>query len=219
MTTPHDKMRELWTEHVVWTRNVIISALAGLPDLKAVLTRLLANQQDIGAVFGQAFGSQAGDALTALLTDHIQISVKLVVALKKGDTVAAEQAKQQWFANADAIAALLQQLNPTWTDARQMLITHLQLTSAEVAARLAADWPADVQAFDRVLKQAWAMADALSAGLPQQQAMGAFAPGYPNREYKTECKIADQIWDDEAQSFICVNPTERLNWFMKNQGR
>jgi len=41
-------MRKLWEDHIVYTRNYIISALAGLGDADAVAQRLLKNQDDIG---------------------------------------------------------------------------------------------------------------------------------------------------------------------------
>jgi hypothetical protein len=44
----HDEMRKLCEDHIVWTRNVIISFQADLPDLNAAIGRLLQNQADIG---------------------------------------------------------------------------------------------------------------------------------------------------------------------------
>ena len=41
-------MRQLWEEHIVYTRNFIISALAGLDDTDKIAERLLRNQDDIG---------------------------------------------------------------------------------------------------------------------------------------------------------------------------
>jgi len=41
-------MRELWEDHVVWTRQVIVAIIAGTPDTDAALARLLRNQADIG---------------------------------------------------------------------------------------------------------------------------------------------------------------------------
>src|SRR5687768_18045264 len=37
-------MRDLWADHVVWTRNYIIAAASGSPDAQAAANRLLANQ-------------------------------------------------------------------------------------------------------------------------------------------------------------------------------
>ena len=41
-------MRKLWEDHITYTRNYIISALAGLEDGNVVAQRLLSNQDDIG---------------------------------------------------------------------------------------------------------------------------------------------------------------------------
>ena len=43
-----DDMRKLWEDHIIWTRQVIVSLFADLPDLNFALNRLLQNQTDIG---------------------------------------------------------------------------------------------------------------------------------------------------------------------------
>src|SRR2546423_14582534 len=43
----HDRMRELWTDHVVYTRNFIVSAAAALPDTAEAAQRLRRNQDAI----------------------------------------------------------------------------------------------------------------------------------------------------------------------------
>ncbi|MFZ0514035.1 MAG: hypothetical protein WAM14_20680 [Candidatus Nitrosopolaris sp.] len=39
--------RDLWLDHIVFTRNYIISFVAGLPDTNVVTQKLLKNQEDI----------------------------------------------------------------------------------------------------------------------------------------------------------------------------
>src|ERR1041384_8360788 len=62
-------LRKLWEDHIVYTRNVIISALAGLPDQGAVTARLLRNQDDLGDAIKPFYGNAAGARLTALLRE------------------------------------------------------------------------------------------------------------------------------------------------------
>ena len=78
----HDSMRELWVDHVVYTRNVIISAAAGLPDTGVVVERLLQNQDEIGNAIKPYYGEAAGSQLTALLRSHIQLAGRVLVAAK-----------------------------------------------------------------------------------------------------------------------------------------
>lgn len=75
----HDAMRELWTDHVVYHRNSIISAAAGLPDTAHVAQRLLRNQDDIGNAIKPYYGDAAGNQLAALLRGHIQHAGRVVM--------------------------------------------------------------------------------------------------------------------------------------------
>ena len=73
-------LRKLWSDHVIWTREYIVAAVAGTPDAGAAAERLLTNQEDIGAAVAGFYGQAAGDRLTELLKEHIMIAVDLVEA-------------------------------------------------------------------------------------------------------------------------------------------
>jgi len=79
-------MRKLWEDHITYTRNYIISALAGLPDTDAVAQRLLKNQDEIGDAIKPYYGGDAGGRLSALLRDHIMIATEVVKAAKANNT-------------------------------------------------------------------------------------------------------------------------------------
>ncbi|MBD0369823.1 MAG: glycosyltransferase, partial [Pyrinomonadaceae bacterium] len=159
-------MRKLWEDHITWTRVFIISAAADLPDKATATNRLLQNQVDIGNAIKPYYGDAAGEKLTALLKEHITTAAEVVTAAKANDTAKMADANKRWFANADAIAAFLSGANPkNWPNAEmtKMMHEHLNLTTAEVQARLKGDWAGDVAAYDKVHEQILSMADMLSA--------------------------------------------------------
>jgi hypothetical protein len=65
-------MRQLWEDHIVWTRLAIISLTTGSPDTEATVARLLKNQIDIGNAVKPFYGKAAGDKLTSELRRHIR---------------------------------------------------------------------------------------------------------------------------------------------------
>ena len=163
-------MRKLWEDHVTWTRQFIVSAIAELPDTDAAAGRLLQNQADIGAAIATFYGGEAGSHLTELLRGHILVAADLVAAAKAGDTAALEQQQADWDANAVEIAEFLAAANPAWPvdTLIDMMREHLDGTVAEAVARLDGDWEADIAAYDRVHTHILLMADALTAGIIQQ---------------------------------------------------
>lgn len=163
-------MRSLWEDHVIYTRNYIISSLAGLPDSDAIAQRLLRNQDDIGNAIKPYYGNDAGAKLTSLLRDHISIAAEVVKDAKMNDTKALELAQKKWQDNAIAIAAFLSSANPDWSkeDLQKMLLMHLDLTTEEVVARLHNDWNKDISAFDKGEAHMLKFADVLSNGIIKQ---------------------------------------------------
>ena len=165
------EMRKLWEDHIGWTRHFIVSALADLPDKQAATDRLLQNQKDLGNAIKPFFGDAAGTKLTGLLEEHILIAADIVTAAKAGDASKLDADKKRWTANADQIATFLSGANPKhWPAAemKSMLADHLRTTTAELEARLAKDWKADVAAYDKVHEQALEMADMLTDGIIKQ---------------------------------------------------
>ena len=163
-------MRKLWTDHVVWTRDYIIAALADAPDAPSGLNRLMKNQEDMGNAVAKFYGDAAGKQLTTLLKEHIAIAGDLVKAAKAGDKAAQKAADDRWQNNATQIAGFLSKANPNWPRAtlEEMMKKHLSTTTDEVVARLTKNWDADVRAFDAVYDHILHMSDALSDGIIKQ---------------------------------------------------
>lgn len=166
-----NEMRKLWEDHIVWTRQFIVSSVADLPDANTAATRLLANQDDIGDAIKPYYGEDAGEALSSLLHDHILIAADILDAAKRGDSAGVEEANARWHANADEIADFLAAANPKqWpqADMREMMAGHLEWTLNEAVARLNQDWDADVAAYDHVHVDILHMGDMLSIGIIKQ---------------------------------------------------
>ena len=171
----HDEMRRLWEDHITWTRLFIVSATDDLPDAAATTQRLLRNQDDIGDAIKPFYGRAAGERLTALLREHINIAAELLGAAKAGDQAAVDRHNSAWYRNANQIADFLSKANPLqWPrrEMRSMMREHLDLTLTEAVAHLQRDHRADIRAYNRIHRQILAMADMLSDGIAAQ---------FPNR--------------------------------------
>ena len=167
----HDAMRKLWEDHITWTRMVIVSTFADLPDQGPTVQRLLQNQEDIGDAIKPFYGDAAGEQLSALLRDHILIAAEILQAAEDEDDAALEDAIERWYANADDIAEFLNAANPeNWPleEMRAMMREHLDLTLQEAVAYLNGDYSASIDFYDQVHIQALEMADMLSEGIIRQ---------------------------------------------------
>jgi hypothetical protein len=163
-------MRMLWEDHIMYTRNFIISSLAGLEDAGKIAERLLRNQDDIGNAIKPFYGEEAGTKLSALLRAHILIAADVVKAAKAGDAAGLDAANKKWYANADEIAAFLSGANPNWkrSDLENMLHKHLEYTTQEVVCRLKKDWAGDIAAYDKGHAHMLMFADVLTTGILMQ---------------------------------------------------
>jgi hypothetical protein len=170
----HDAMRKLWEDHITWTRLFIVSAATlpdNLPDTGPTADRLFANQDDIGDAFRPFYGDAVGDAVTALLDEHIQLAADIIAAAKAGDDSAVNEAVAAWYANANEIADALNGLNPKhWPqdEMRAMMKAHLDRTLEEAVARLQGRYEDDINAYEQIHADILEMADMLSDGIIAQ---------------------------------------------------
>lgn len=166
----HDQWRELWEQHVAWTRMAILGDLFDSPGLPDTLKRLLRNPTDMAGVMRRYYGADNADRFESLMRTHLLIAVDLVNAAKSGKNDAAAVAERKWYANADEIATFLSHLNPYWPyeAIQSMLYRHLGMTKDEAVAILKKDYKGSIEQYDRIEQQALEMADALPGGIIKQ---------------------------------------------------
>ena len=167
----NSEMRVLWSDHALWTRNVIINIVDDMPGTDQAVGRLLKNQEDIGDAIKPYYGETGGAGLTALLKEHIVIAADLLIAAKTNNMESFNTAHTLWYANGNDIAAYLNTANPDHfplSEWQEMMKVHLDLTLEEATARLQGDYEADVEAYDKVYAELMMMADMLSEGIALQ---------------------------------------------------
>jgi hypothetical protein len=173
-------------DHVIWTRQYVVSAIAAAPDGEAAAGRLLKNQEDIGNALVPFYGEEAGAAVTDLLKQHILIAVDIVDAALKDDQERFKAADHKWDVNSAEIAAFLSSANPFWPekDVQDLLSLHLNLTRREVVSRLQGEWREDVQSFDDILTEILTLADVLAAGI-----MNQFPDQFPRHTNRDQVEV------------------------------
>lgn len=160
-------MRMLWEQHVMWTRLVILSIIAGSPDEDVNTKRLLQNPGDFAQALRPFYGEEKAREFKDLFTSHLVIAAELVKAATAGKNAAAADAEERWYANAKEIAAFLASINPYWSKEvwQSMLREHLALTKSEAVDILTKDYASAVRVYDEIEKQALMMADVMTGGI------------------------------------------------------
>jgi len=158
------RMRDLWDEHVQYTRMAIVAFANGLPELDATVARLQQNQDALGAFFGERLGAAVGQKVAALLHEHIDGAVALLKAAKSGSGF--EQAYGAWRQNGIEIADALASTG-FWSQQalREAMLKHLETTVAEADAEIKGRWAESVAAYDVAREHALMMARVFSDGL------------------------------------------------------
>src|SRR5512136_657584 len=113
-------LRELWTEHVIWTRLFIMSVADNTTDKTVVTQRLLKNYDDMANAMKPYYGNDTGTKFGDLIEEHLLIAADLVMAAKAGNNTAASEAENKWYVNADKIAAFENSINPNWNKLAMM---------------------------------------------------------------------------------------------------
>lgn len=162
-----NRIRQLWGQHVYWTRFFIISTASDLDDLEPVTKRLLRNPKDFAELLAPFYGKKAANQFDKLFTEHLMIGAELVNAAKNGQTDKVNSARDRWYKNADEIAAFLSSIERCWDESkwRNMLYSHLKMTEQEATLRLQKNYTADIKIFEEIENEAFKMADYMFYGI------------------------------------------------------
>ena len=164
-------MHKLWADHMQWTFATVDAYFNNPGGLNAQLTRLLKNQEDIGAATVPFYGQAAGDQLTVLLNAHINGAIPVLEAAKNSDNAALTKAVADWHANAQEIADFLSAANPeNWEQAhmRTHMDDHITKTIDYSVALLQKNYDQAIIDYDIVYSDMMHMALSLSEGIGNQ---------------------------------------------------
>ena len=169
-----NRLRQLWEQHVYWTRFFIISTAAGLGDIEPVTNRLLQNPKDFAQLLIPIYGMKTANQFQELFTQHLMIAGDLVNAAKNGQVDQVNEARVKWYQNADEIAKFLSSINPRWEETkwRNMMHSHLEMTEKEATLRLQGHYADDIRVFNSIENEALQMADYMFYGLAKQGGRG-----------------------------------------------
>jgi len=165
-----NSVRLAWEQHVYWTRMLLVSIAEKLKDQNDVTNRLLQNPYDMAKIYAGYYTVEIAKKIAQLLTEHLQIGAALITALRDKKSAEADNLSRQWYINADKMVEMFSGINPYYKheELRKMFYNHLQLTTQEIAMRLAGNFKADIQAFGKVEQEALSMADYFSSGIMKQ---------------------------------------------------
>lgn len=165
---PKETMRKLFTDHAVYTKFYIESALSSLPDADVLATRLLKNQDEIGEYVGLTIGADKGKIMAGALREHIMLAAKVVGYLKIGDNNKKDMAISELFKNSAKVAAFLSSLNPTalpYNTVKEMFDRHNKYVLEIATLHKSGNYSQEILTFDSYYTHMLSLSDSLSAAL------------------------------------------------------
>ena len=150
---------------------VIIGILDDLPGTPQYTARLLTNYEDMEDALAPYYSHDDVEEFGDLLHDHLVIAANIVVAAKAGDSALVTTLLAQWNANADALAAKMNEMNPRqWPleSTRAMWHEHLNVTLDEAVKHLTGDFTGEIATWEMVHDGGLMMADLFSNGVMLQ---------------------------------------------------
>ncbi len=172
-----ENIRILWTDHLIWVRQFLISLIYRLRDLSYVTIRTLQNAVDFSTQLTPFYGMENAKLYEALLTERILLLAELATTIKIGGDVSVQLSKIQ--ANADDIATLFSSLNPYWDKAtwQGMLYTQYQLEEQLIRQINQDKFSASIPIYDQVYQNALMMANYMIDGITAQFPQYAYPTG------------------------------------------
>jgi len=172
-----EQWRELWEDHVWYTREAIIGILDDAPWTNQTVERLLEVAVDTREALRPYYGSQA-DTFYPALVSHFTIAAQIVQGVRDGTDVTS--LLNDWYANARDLSEIMNSMNPQFWEADEvfaMWSEHLNLTVQEATQQFNGQYSESVATFDMIDDQGLEMADMFSNGI-----MNQFPERFSNRD-------------------------------------
>ena len=162
--------RELWADHVYWTRLVVEGIVDEVPGLEEANARLMKSCDQMADLMQPYYGNEGRRVFHELMGWHLKHAADLVTLFSQRKMQEAEAKELQWYANADDIARFLAEQNPNLSEkpVRAAMYEHLRVTKDDAIARLAGDYVRDIGRFDSILDTAYKLSDTISAAIIHQ---------------------------------------------------
>lgn len=173
----NQKIRKLWSEHVIWTRDTIIANFNYNPEINIdnSIQRLYKNQTDFGKLFSEYYGNKIGNAVKNLLDEHITLIIKLITTIKndidnkdnkdnKDNSNKIEEIAENAINNANDIAINLNKINKKFGTKQYLsknFIKHVELVFDQIKN------PNDLNVFDNAYNHILKMADQMTNGFTE----------------------------------------------------
>ncbi|MBA3954309.1 hypothetical protein H0X48_03265 [Candidatus Dependentiae bacterium] len=156
--------RKLWTQHMVWDHECLVSVNNREPaHTEAITKRLMKNQEDIGAALGHYYGKAAGDKITHLLKEHIKIGNEVAKATKAHNVSARTNFVKEWYGNGNIIASTLSELTGvSKATLKSHWDTHLKLADRDLDTQIKQQWTKNISTVDKALEMGLMLADILA---------------------------------------------------------
>ena len=168
-------LRDLYINHIFWVRSLVISTRLG--EKKAVSEADeygLENAKAIGLSISPFYGQAAGEKFSSLFVGHYSAVKKYMSAAFangfRGNATLKKAAMDALMQNAAEIAAFVSSANPNLPKAtvNGLLVTHVQQHVMSIDAVTKKDWSREADMWDPMVKEIYALSDALADGIAKQ---------------------------------------------------
>lgn len=158
-------LRDLWSDHIFWVRNVVASATQERADAaKAAEAQVVANARQIADSIAPFYGKPAADQLFELLKGHYG---PIRQYLDAADTAGREKATNALRANAGEIAKFLSGENPnlTYEAVNGLLLAHGGHHVAQIDQLKDGQYAQEAETWKAMRKHMNAVSDAIADGI------------------------------------------------------
>ena len=164
-------LRDLWVEHVFWSRAYVVAAESkNGKAADAAANEVVANAKQIAGAIVPFYGQAASDQLLTLLAGHWGAVKSLADATVAGKAKAREKAAAELTANAKAIAKFLSGANPNlpYDALIGLLSAHGAHHVAQIDQLHAKAYADEAKTWAAMRGHMLTIADALAGGLAKQ---------------------------------------------------